>query len=169
MNKENLKLLVEELKEPTIIPNLEFGYRTYFTGNDKLIDQVFEKGSAKEVNFCDSTACVAGTTCLLFPDALDPSTFWCRNNFEYDRYATKVLDLSNAENQFLFHEFCGVAEKEDAIKRLEWLINGNSILDYPWEEESHYKTDSEESRSESQYEINTVRSYYKRIILTDNK
>lgn len=127
MNIERLKQLREHLAG---LPEERFHYSDFF-GNDVYDPNVTWSDARKD---CGTTACVAGWACVLFGPA-NQSTL---DSGDPEYQASAILDIeSDDESEFLFFRECSRANRSDAIRRLDWLIAGNSIAYYPWREESY--------------------------------
>lgn len=107
MNKDRIKEVIGKLRA---LPEENFCYEEVFRNDE-----------------CGTVGCVAGWICEWY----SPVT-----NDRLDT-ARDLLGLCERDSYLLFLANCGRANREDAIKRLEWLLEHGSLEYYPFEEESY--------------------------------
>ncbi len=117
---------LKELRQK--LPKEKFKYDAFF-GNVKADTQF---GNSKTVS-CKTTSCCAGFCVILFKLKRT-----CYATFP-DDLAQQFLELTDKQADFLFHKYSMIANYDDAIKRLDWLIARKNISKYLWSKESHYR------------------------------
>lgn len=115
MHMERLQRLRDHLVE---VPDDQFCY------SDTVDPRVLMAGPPYP---CGAVGCVAGHACLLF--ALQGAAGQMRG-------AAAHLDLLPSERDFLFLEYCGKANRDDALRRLDHLLAGKTPGEYSWCHES---------------------------------
>lgn len=132
INIENMTVVLEAIKKNKD----KFDYSEYINVVDENGKHSWTSLTGKELaNTCGTTACVAGWTCILFY----PDTIITDIPGNYGRRAAEILGLYSSQEEFLFHMASTVANVDDAIARLEWLIAGKDILEYDIRKESWYE------------------------------
>lgn len=131
MNKIKLQEVMTEIEKHEKIPGLGFTYRTFVAGA-----LTFQGDYTLEERVCNSTACVAGTAVLMnLPK--DEIIKTCRSvAFDWNSKAGNILELDYIQSQFLFHTASHLANKDDAIARIKWLLEDKHILAYQFRKES---------------------------------
>lgn len=95
---------------------------------------------------CGSMGCVAGHACLLFDLHADEHMV---QDYSRDRLlsclvlrvAANHLELSEPQRHFLFLEDCTRADRSDAVRRLDHLLQGGKVETYDWAQESWARED----------------------------
>ena len=131
MNKERLQIVRDRI---AAAPPEQFIYSSYLedlTDMQRLFDEVPEPG-------CGTAGCVAGWTCMLFVPGLD---IRFRNADQCVRKAIELLNIYSDTADFLFHEHCSQATREDALKRIDYLLQYGHYRGYSWSGESWWKVD----------------------------
>ncbi len=131
MNKERVQKLLEHLKQ---LPDELFTYDEYIIAAGGVFDLRCYK-FRKEPPPCGTAGCVAGHCCLLFyeeylqaPMELATVPIFARNFLELDYFVAHAL----------FTKYMSVATKQDAIRRLEYLLeHDGSLQGYNYLFESH--------------------------------
>lgn len=143
MNKTRIKQLVEHLEQ---IPDELFSYTKWFampgideeSANKVIRQEAFNYAFKHKEPPCGTTACVAGHTCLIFWDN-------CTNKLSdkfhgFESIAQELLGLDAETASQLFRKNTHIATKEDAIKRLKYILKWGVIDEhYQWEKESYNK------------------------------
>lgn len=129
MNREKLQQLKTYILQQ---PEGRFHYPDWL--DTKTIDHL--KVGPVDPNECGTTGCVAGWCCVLFQNEL--SSVERYHALVWDA-AARILELNTTESSFLFTCNAVRANREDAIKRIDWLLAGEPIDQYPWHEESWYE------------------------------
>lgn len=149
INRERIKLLLEHLKK---LPDDEFDYTNWFKleiqNGDNIPEyvgpQILQGSRANNVirkaaktngpPACKTAGCIAGHCCLLFWEE-------CKDRFEYEGFettATRLLGFDYHVGTPLFQNYMMVANKHDAIMRLEHLMEFDDLEDYDWTLERHH-------------------------------
>lgn len=125
-NIENLK----KVREAIATHEEQFYYQIFF--KDLPVDFEPEDTIGKFYK-CGTPACVAGWACYLGADHATRMDAIENNAHET---AQIYLGLNELECEFLFYSLISDANVKDALARLDWLIEGRSILDYSYAQES---------------------------------
>jgi hypothetical protein len=149
MNIEALKQLRGHIQN---LPEEKFCYAAFFgTDDDDEGDAV--AATAEDIwesqglpPPCGTAGCVAGHCISLFQ--LTPEMYY--NDWSGESYpvsvgetAGKFLGLTQGrDSHILFYEGCGVATREDALRRIDYLIEHGSINGYPCHQEDGWLADS---------------------------
>lgn len=132
MNKERLQQLHDAIEAA---PPEEFFYNAFFSGkNDGLLTAGYLTIPKPH---CGTAGCVAGWALMLFIPGERSYNGSCGDPkvSAFDQ-AKDVLDLSSSEATFLFLEYAHAAKREDALRRLRHLLDGDHPDNYHWETES---------------------------------
>lgn len=122
MNIENAERTMKMLESPP----LNFNYSCWFNVNGYAFTSLREaKEYLSNWKDCGTTACLAGEICYAFgPEDEDAQVF-----------SNKFLDLTEDESFFLFIDRIDGRKIHHAKARLQWLMDGKSILDYDFDGE----------------------------------
>lgn len=105
----------------------EFRYDRFFESMPE-----YEYYHSGKIPPCGTTACLAGHAVILWGLTLP------RYNdifYTVDTTVKEFLGLTDDESYFLFRQNSDCATHEDALKRLQWLIDGHQVVDYDWSQE----------------------------------
>lgn len=135
----NLERMIQLRDAIAAAPPAEFRYDDYFSDRGGMFEPV-------EVPkpHCGTAGCVAGWACMLFrPREMVRAVTAPSDDLSILNVARTALDLDLNQASFLFLENCAIATREDALKRLNWMIehaNYAEIWDpneyYPWDNET---------------------------------
>lgn len=124
MHKPRMRLVREKISQH----KEQFVYSHYFRPAKE-----FESGvQLKELQDCGTLACVAGWTCY----TLEPELSIDDACYKAGMYAQELLELTATEASFLFHCFSDIANADDALARIDWLLSDKPVLDYDFRQES---------------------------------
>lgn len=128
MNETAMRAVYKTIKAA---PPEEFDYSHYFSRCDRAFET---KSIPSPEPGCGTAGCVAGWTAMLY---FPGRNFHSANQLDDD--AAEVLGIDHNTAYILFQFKSGFATREDALRRLDWLItSGGTFKDYPWELESWY-------------------------------
>lgn len=139
MNKPRVQALLDHLKKT---PEEAFYYAGYFKPidrNDAITNQtnlIAEAIRNNEGPPCNTAGCVAGHCALLFWD-----DFCIQSKVDHffspDDFAAAFLGLYLPDADGLFMRYMQEATLQDAINRLEYLLEHSTLVGYNWSSESH--------------------------------
>lgn len=140
MNRPRVQALLDHLKKT---PEEAFYYAAYFKPIDRndaisnqtnLIDEAIRDNEGPP---CNTAGCVAGHCALLFWD-----DFCIQSKVDRylspDDFAEGFLALSPPDANGLFMQFMQEANLQDAINRLEYLLEHSTLVGYNWYSESYH-------------------------------
>lgn len=135
MNTQKIKQLVKHLKN---LPNKNFNYASWFSNieEDAEINVTKCAKENKIPNECGTAACVAGHTCLLF---WDEAKIGIAKDRSISVIATEILGIDYFTKNDLFLKGMEHATKQDAIRRLEHILEYHTLDDYDWTLEEWYQ------------------------------
>ncbi len=130
MTPKQIEMLSELRDYMKTVPDDEFLYREFFGRGGRW----FFPQSIEEIKTgCGTVACLAGHACVLWKEYL-------RKDLEFGMLCvgsvTEFLEIGQDLEDFLFYRNCGEANRLDAIRRLEWVIEGKEISDYDFSQEN---------------------------------
>lgn len=127
MNREALTQLRNYI---TDLPDEQFGYQQFFGDSRSTLD--WWHGKMPE---CGTAACVAGHACLMFQ--LQGTS---KDGFRTpSAIAGEFLGLDADDGETLFYAACGVASKDDAIRRMDYLLEHETLAGYSMAGESWWE------------------------------
>lgn len=121
---------LETVRDTIAANKRQFVYATYFNSPGTGIFTSQDPKVFTDNRDCGTAACVAGWTFYLYPELCIKA-----QGHLPDRKARDVLGLSEAEATFLFHRYSSVATANDAIRRIDWLLDGNNSFEYDYAQE----------------------------------
>lgn len=129
MNREALIQLRGHIAD---LPEEKFTYNSYWPA-----DNIREWWHG-EAPVCGTAGCVAGHTCVLF----HLSSKGARGTVAYtfpSSAAGEFLGLGKADQEALFYVACNSANKDDAVRRLDYLIQHETLAGYNFSGESWWE------------------------------
>lgn len=129
LNLEKIQKLLNHLKET---PDESFDYTAIFRPDSPL--HPIRNPSPR----CCTAGCVMGHAIWLWRTKLQQLDQACVTN-RISGVIGEFLGLDARQRNFVFFAHCGEANREDAIRRLEHLLAGQTVFDYDWQGESWQK------------------------------
>lgn len=123
----------------------QFRFDVYFGFANPEVDQ-----SLEEQMKCGTAGCIAGWTLTIFTPKTNiyEALTHCPGN------AAQLLNLTDDESWFLFMFASDYANIDDAVMRLEWLIDGKNWNDYNCKNESwNFRKDVSEDTIEKLHKV----------------
>lgn len=134
MNREKLQQLRDHIATKVDDAHFEYGEFLHPDDTQRLLGHTDKIKDEAHKHPCGTIGCVAGHCCALFQNELP------RNRFHLPKVlvssAKIILDLTEGESDFLFYQNMSYANRKDAVRRMDWLLNNNVIVDYRFREES---------------------------------
>lgn len=143
MNKERMQTLREAIA--AALPD-EFEYSSFFCKKTGLggIRQLSMQMTVPEPH-CGTVGCVAGWALMLFSPGIKTYPLHCSSRIDAgdipmttSKQAQELLDLTSKERDFLFVDYVMHATREDALRRLDFLIADGYPDAYDWTKESWF-------------------------------
>lgn len=128
--KERLETVRDNIAEN----KQQFNYEVFFSENEAELFITTDPQELTDSKNCGTAACVAGWTFYLYPEE-------CIRSLEggIDCRAGDVLGLDANIAYFLFNMHASVATANDAIRRINWLLDGNDYADYDFFQEEWFQ------------------------------
>lgn len=125
MHKERMQQLRDHI---AALPEGRFSYPDFLMDERESYAPLYQWIDGVQPK-CGTIGCVAGHCVMLFDIRKEKCT-------QIDAAAAGHLELDGEEAEFLFYEHIEAASREDALKRMDWLLKDNPVEDYPWHLES---------------------------------
>ena len=122
----NTQALIELRDHILSIPEEQFDYNYFLSDDgDSQPEYAWADGIMPP---CGTAGCVAGHCIICFK-------LECHNGLDIEDTARHHLGLSNGDAYSLFIRGCGTATRNDAIRRLNYLIDEGTLVGYDFVEE----------------------------------
>lgn len=140
MNAERIEKLINYLKD---IPDQKFDFSNWFStienkNEDDCGDhylKILSLAKEKKSPPCNTAACIAGHTVLLFwEEAKNHIVKGCSVSI----VAQEILGIDYFTKNDLFVKGMDYATKQDAIQRLEHILDNNTLDNYDWHSEKWF-------------------------------